>query len=293
MHNENDARGIGKNSGSQINNNDRGLLFQSRKGQTKQAQNPQNSRTVFLYDSSNHAPTGWQYFQQYLYANADVIGVNSWPQLTQRLAQYKEIDTLIVCAHGTPGSILINGRGDSLSNEAAFFRNSQLHVTSTIRFESCNIMRNPIDTARLVADICGPGAHVIGYTLFHVSSEEIIDVPQNTTPVQIQALLDRYNWPTGSYLMRGSPNAASLANPGSHAIPIEWFRTVNNPNPPPPRNSPSQLRSINHIMFSSLRPVNVSNCGEATRIRDFYRTATEPRLEEITITNVAAVAGCS
>jgi hypothetical protein len=290
MYSKTEVRGTGKNSGNQINDEDRGLSFPERKSSTKQSQPMPSVNMLFIYDSNPSTPTGCTKFQPVYYPNATVVGVADWNGFTQALAQYSQIQTLIICVHGMPGALNIGGRVPSSTQTRSYFRNSGVQVTSAIHFESCNVMRNPSATAQMVADITGSGTIVTGYTLYHKTGTVDVNIPTGTSEASIQNILDRYIWPDGTYWLQGTPTASALAhNPGQHTLVLEWFGSTVDPSLPPPRTSPTQMRSSSHVRRANLRDRNVGTFQEAESVRTFYSGSPVPRLERITITNVAAV----
>lgn len=299
MYSTTDVRGTGSGSGNQITNEDRGLVFPGRNPQqratshksSKEAQVPQRPtvNTLFIHDTNANPPLLYMNLvQQFYYPNATVVGIANWEQLTQALSQYSQIQTLVINAHGEPGSLAIGGRGPSVSEMRSYFGRSQVRITEAIRFESCNVMRNPVSTAQMVQDIVTPEAEVRGYTLYMKHAPIYVQIPSGSSEAEIQRnYLDLYR----GYWCPGTPTASYLvAHPGPHTLLLQWFGSDMSLDLPPQRTSPTQLRSRSHVSRSQMTEHRVNTFSEAAAVRSRYASPGEITLEEIIITNVADVA---
>lgn len=236
--------------------------------------------TLLLYDSgdagiSDFAPI----LARAYYPKAKLVGVSSLAQLAAALSKYSRINTLVIDVHSGPGFLLLGSDSPSTKQVQQALEKTGVRVTSKIVFEGCNIMRDPVDTCRMVEKICGPNTQVTGFTYFSISNTFTIDFTEWDDPAEIQSYYDGL---TMEYLVPGLPSAKdSVGKVVTHGR--RWFRS--DPDETLPEDAfGARIKSLQDLQSYTIKSAQDALQAEA----DFSGPAVQGA--RVTVTNVAAVA---
>ena len=236
--------------------------------------------TLLLYDSgdpgiSDFAPI----LARAYYPKAKLVGVQSLGQLAAALSKYSTIDTLVIDVHSGPGFLLIGNESPSTKKVRQALEKTGVTVTSKIVFEGCNIMRDPIDTCRMVEKICGPSTQVTGFTYFSISNTFTIDFTEFDDAAEIQAF---YDGMTMEYMVPGLPSAKdSVGSVVTHGR--RWFRSDFDETLP--EDAPgARIKSL-----QDLQSYTINNAQAALKAQAEF-SGPVVQGARVTVTEVAAVA---
>ena len=236
--------------------------------------------TLLVYDSgdsgiSDFAPI----LARAYYPKAKLVGVQSLAQLAAALSKYGSIDTLVIDVHSGPGFLLIGGDSPTTQKVRQALEKTGVKVTSKIVFEGCNIMRDPIDTCKMVEKICGPNTQVTGFTYFSISNTFTIDFTEFEDPAEIQSYYDGL---TMEYMVPGLPSArGSVGKVVTHGR--RWFRI--DPDETLPEDAfGARIKSLQDLQVYTLKDGQDALQAKA----DFSGPAAQGA--RVTVKNVTAVA---
>lgn len=151
-------------------------------------------------------------------ARAAVVPLAGWDALVPVLRRYAHIETLVLLAHGTPGSLGIGHRFKGLVDVATWLV-TPMPVVGEVQFEACNVGAGPdgmIAFGRALS-----ARRVMGYNHFLLSAPITVVAPKGVDVPKLQEKLEPYQ----RWMVPNQPTAAELARrPGTHVLTAEWFR---------------------------------------------------------------------
>ncbi|WP_428820039.1 hypothetical protein [Microbulbifer sp. MCCC 1A16149] len=237
-------------------------------------------KTLMLYDSGDSGISGFApILARAYYPKAKLVGVGSVAELAAALSKYGKIDTLVINVHSAPGQLFIGGRNPTTETVRQALAKTGVTVQSKIVFEGCQVMRDPVDTCKMVASICGPKTQVTGFTYFSVSNTFEIDFTDFKDAGEIQSFYDDF---TMDYMVPGLPSAkASVGKVITHGR--RWFRDKYD------ETLPEDGNFLHIESLESLQPYKLSTAEDALRAQADFSGPVVPGAK-VTVTNVSAVA---
>jgi len=235
--------------------------------------------TLFVYDSQSGFDDFAPLLAKAYYSHNKIAPVGDIQDLSALLGKYSTIGTLAIFAHSIPGAILLGGRARTAKDVNGELGKSGVRVTKKIVFEGCSIMKDPVDTCRMIQSIAGPNAVAMGYSYYTITQTIGFDFKGVN---DVAAIEKRYKEFDSKYWLPGLPTP-SEAKGTRFVHGRRWFRDVMDTTPPEDNN-------IRHIeSYTSLNRVSISNAAEAIQVRDSYDAPVYSG-DLITVSNITAVA---
>ncbi|MBY6210988.1 hypothetical protein KUV95_05455 [Microbulbifer agarilyticus] len=240
-------------------------------------------KTLMIYDDGD---AGIRDFAPILarayYPQAKLVGATSLAALSAILSKYSKVDTLVIDVHSGPGYLLIGGANPSLTAVREALKKSGVTVQSKIIFEGCSIMRDPIETSRMVEPICGPKTQVTGFTYFSVTNKFEIDFSDFHDPKEIEEFYKDF---TMDYMLPGLPSAKdSTGKVVTHGR--RWFRDTYD------ETLPEDGNFLHIESLETLKKITVNTADEALAAQSNFSGPVFTGAQ-VTVTNVTAVAGAA
>ncbi|MBY6189686.1 hypothetical protein KUV22_04575 [Microbulbifer agarilyticus] len=237
-------------------------------------------KTLMIYDDGD---AGIRDFAPILarayYPQAKLVGATSLAALSAILSKYSKIDTLVIDVHSGPGYLLIGGANPSLTAVREALKKSGVTVQSKIIFEGCSIMRDPIETSRMVEPICGPKTQVTGFTYFSVTNKFEIDFSDFHDPKEIEEFYKDF---TMDYMLPGLPSAKdSTGKVVTHGR--RWFRDTYD------ETLPEDGNFLHIESLETLKKLTVNTANEALAAKSNFSGPVFAGAQ-VSVTNVSAVA---
>ncbi|WP_143735635.1 hypothetical protein [Microbulbifer mangrovi] len=237
-------------------------------------------KTLMLYDSGDSGISGFApILARAYYPKAKLVGVGSVAELAAALSKYGRIDTLVINVHSAPGQLIIGGLNPTTETVRQALAKTGVTVQSKIVFEGCQVMRDPIDTCRMVASICGAKTQVTGFTYRSVFNTFEIDFTDFKDAEEIQSFYDDF---TMDYMVPGLPSAkASVGKVITHGR--RWFRDKYD------ETLPEDGNFLHIESLESLQSYKISTAEDAQQALADFSGPVVPGAK-VTVTNVSAVA---
>lgn len=235
--------------------------------------------TLFVYDSQSGFDEFAPLLAKAYYPGNKIVGISDIQELSALLGNYSTVGTLAIFVHSIPGALLLGGHARTAKDMSSELGKSKVKVTRKIVFEGCSIMKDPIDTCRMIQSVAGPNAVAVGYSYYTITQTIGFDFKGVRDTNEIQK---KYNAFDSKYWLPDLP--APKAAAGTRFIHgRRWFRDVMDTTAPEEGN-------VRHIeSYSSLNKVSIGNAAEAIQVRDSY-DAPVYTADIITVTNITAVA---
>jgi hypothetical protein len=235
---------------------------------------------LLLFDKSDGRLTPAKDAGPFLYKAkpAQIVGVESWQSLATELAKYSTIGQLVIWAHGTPGSPMIDAHIMAVDKLRDLLGGSKVQVTGSILFEGCDTMQKPIDMSVTVSRIAAPGATLVGYTYSMVIRTYPVG---GQTAEQVQGILNKYEGYWAS-----EADAKKIAGKGSKDVLQRWFREALDDAPLP--DDVDQRDGF--VKEKSLKPKTIATAADAIAFEKLYDSLDHQPGYKVTVTDIQAVA---
>jgi hypothetical protein len=195
--------------------------------------------------------------------------VGDWDELDRMLRRFGQIDTLVLMTHSAPGTLLIGGEARSGPDAAAVLRGTGARATTMI-FEGCMIMREPVEAAQIAQGLGATTA--VGYDWWHYMGKRVWGLDQSPADEVFRQDVTAWAEDIAKYLMqpRGSgprqpaTGAAIVARlerdaPSQLTLYLEWFH--------PSAGAPATPNPVVHPARRDLRRRQLNSRQQADEFR--------------------------
>jgi hypothetical protein len=174
---------------------------------------------LYLYQSSKAELQRDVAFGRIRHPKAKRVRITSWKHLSQVLAGYDKIGTLVLMTHGREGGLKIDTWMDG-AKAGAYLAKTGTQAT-TILFEGCMIMRSPVEGAQVAQGLKASTA--TGYNWWHFTGMQRFDLSKAPADEKVQKIVDSWVTSYGQFLIQRADGTA--AQPATKTAIIDGLET--------------------------------------------------------------------
>ncbi len=233
--------------------------------------------TLFIYDASfaDFAPL----LQDAYYPGAISKPIKNLVGLAGVLSKNTSIDTLVLFTHSIPGSLLLGAVSTISANVDAALAKTGAQVSGRIVFEGCSIMKDPLDTCKMIKSIAMPKAVAVGFNYFSITQPITFDFRKISKAAAVAAEFKKFS---NDYWLKKLPDPATVLGK-KIVLGRRWFRDELD-------HTVAEQVQRGIASYTALSPVTVGTKAEAQKLKKKYDDSPVVAAEIVTVTDIAAVA---